>query len=325
MGHATIEWVYVGVVVALLTWVGAESWNVERLVEHVPAEAETIKVIGQQWFWTFEHEDGKKETGQLHVKQGVPYKFELVSKDVIHDFNVPDYTILMDAVPGRVNVVWNLFDEPGEFPIQCREYCGFGHATMRGKLFVEPQTAEAAEKPAQGQNATTAQAPAPAQGQNATTAQGQNATTAQGQNATTAQGQNATTAQGQNATTAQGQNATTAQGQNATTAQAPAAAGSPGTALTILEGSSVQGSPDFDPDTLTVKKGDKITVTNKDTLPHTVTSGTGPTDPNSAKQFDTSIIEPGATADIETTNITPGDYPFHCAVHPYMTGKVVVQ
>ena len=235
MGHATIEWVYVGVVISLLTWVGAESWNVERLVEHVPAQAETIKVTGQQWFWTFEHEDGKKETGQLHVKQGVPYKFELVSKDVIHDFNVPDYTILMDAVPGRVNVVWNLFDKPGEYPIQCREYCGFGHATMRGKLFVEPQTAEAAEKPAQGQNATTAQAPA----QNATTsAPGQNATTAQGQNATTAQGQNATTAQGQNATTAQGQNATTAQGQNATTAQAPTAAGPAGTPLTILEGSS---------------------------------------------------------------------------------------
>ena len=108
-------------------------------------------------------------------------------------------------------------------------------------------------------------------------------------------------------------------------AQAPTAAGPPGTPLTILEGSSVQGSPDFDPDTLTVKKGDKITVTNKDTLPHTVTSGTGPTDPNSSKQFDTSIIEPGATADIETTNLTPGDYPFHCAVHPYMTGKLVVQ
>jgi plastocyanin len=108
-------------------------------------------------------------------------------------------------------------------------------------------------------------------------------------------------------------------------AQAPTAAGPPGTPLTILEGSSVQGSPDFDPDTLTVKKGDKITVTNKDTLPHTVTSGTGPTDPNSAKQFDTSIIEPAATADIETTNLTPGNYPFHCAVHPYMTGKIVVQ
>ena len=54
MGHATIEWVYVGVVISLLTWVGAESWNVERQVEHIPPETETIKVIGQQWFWTFE-------------------------------------------------------------------------------------------------------------------------------------------------------------------------------------------------------------------------------------------------------------------------------
>jgi len=121
-------------------------------------------------------------------------------------------------------------------------------------------------------------------------------------------------------------NATTGnQASTAAPAQAPAQAGPPGTPLTILEGSSVQGSPDFDPDTLTVKKGDKITVTNKDTLPHTVTSGTGPTDPNSAKQFDTSIIEPGATADIETANLTPGDYPFYCAVHPFMTGKLVVQ
>jgi cytochrome c oxidase subunit II len=283
MGHATIEWVYVGVVISLLTWVGVESWNVERIVEHVPAEAETIKVTGQQWFWTFEHQDGKKETGELHVKQGVPYKFELVSKDVVHDFNVPDYTILMDAVPGRVNVVWNLFDKPGEFHIQCREYCGFGHATMKAKLFVEPQTVEAAE----GQNATSAQAP--------------------------------------NATSAQAPNATSAQAPNATSAQAPATAGSPGTPLTILEGSSIQGNPSYDPATLTVKKGDKITVTNKDTLPHTVTSGTGPTDPNSAKQFDTSIIEAGATADIETTNINPAEYPFHCTVHPYMMGKLVVQ
>ncbi len=279
MGHATIEWVYVGVVISLLTWVGAESWNVERIVEHVPAEAETIKVTGQQWFWTFEHQDGKKETGQLHLKQGIPYKFELVSKDVIHNFNVPDYTILMDAVPGRVNVVWNLFDKPGEYHIQCREYCGFGHPTMKAKLFVEPQTAEAAE------NATAAPTQVPAAPAQAPT---------------------------------QGQNATS----NAT---APAPAGPPGTPLTILEGSSVQGSPSYDPAALTVKKGDKITVTNKDALPHTVTSGAGPTDPNSAKQFDTSILEAGATADIETTNMNAGEYPFHCTVHPYMTGKLVVQ
>ena len=119
----------------------------------------------------------------------------------------------------------------------------------------------------------------------------------------------------------------TAAGGASTAAPAPAAApaGPPGTPLTILEGSSIQGNPSYDPAALTVKKGDKITVTNKDTLPHTVTSGAGPTDPNSAKQFDTSILEAGATADIETTNINPGEYPFHCTVHPYMLGKLVVQ
>ena len=187
MGHATIEWVYVGVVISLLTWVGVESWNVERIVEHVPAEAETIKVTGQQWFWTFEHQDGKKETGELHVKQGVPYKFEIVSKDVVHDFNVPDYTILMDAVPGRVNVVWNLFDKPGEFHIQCREYCGFGHATMKAKLFVEPQTVEAAEKvkmQLQHKLQHKLQMQLQLQAPNATSTQAPNATSTQAPNAT---------------------------------------------------------------------------------------------------------------------------------------------
>ena len=122
-------------------------------------------------------------------------------------------------------------------------------------------------------------------------------------------------------------NANVSAGSEAPTAAPTAAApaGPPGTPLTILEGSSIQGSPSYDPAALTVKKGDKITVTNKDTLPHTVTSGTGPTDPNSAKQFDTSILEAGATADIETTNINPGEYPFYCTVHPYMLGKLVVQ
>src|SRR5918994_2774517 len=145
MGHATVEWVYVGVVVSLLTYVGAESWNIERLIEHAPVEAENIKVTGQQWFWTFEHEDGRQEVGELHVTRGVPYKFELVSMDVIHDFNVPDFTILLDVVPGRVNTIWNLFDKSGEYLIQCREYCGLLHYNMKAKLFVEEPTAETSE------------------------------------------------------------------------------------------------------------------------------------------------------------------------------------
>src|ERR687891_305413 len=69
-----------------------------------------------------------------------------------------------------------------------------------------------------------------------------------------------------------------------------------GPTINILEGSSVQGSPDYDPEELTASAGSEVTVVNQDTLPHTVTSGTGPQDPESAQLFDTSIINGGETA-----------------------------
>jgi cytochrome c oxidase subunit II len=277
MGHATVEWVYVGVVISLLTWVGAESWNVERVLEHAPPESEIIKVIGQQWFWTFEHADGTKEIGELHVKKGVPYRFEVVSQDVIHSFNIPDFTILMDAIPGRVNTIWNMFDQTGEYLIQCREYCGLLHYNMKAKLFVEEPTqtnvAVATETANQSQSTTTA------------------------------------------GTGISSATTTT----NATTGGAAAAT------LTIPVGASTPGNPSYDPLSLTVKKGDVIDVVNKDSSPHTVTSGKAPDAPDAGKQFDTSIVNVGASAKVATANLEPGEYDFHCAVHPFMMGKIIVQ
>jgi cytochrome c oxidase subunit 2 len=137
MGHGTIEWVYVGVVIAVLCYVGADAWNLEKKLDAAPDEAEVVKVTGQQWFWTFEHEDGTRELGELHLVQGKPYRFEVTSLDVIHSFNTPDQAMMIDAVPGRINSIWYVPDQVGEFLIQCREYCGFSHYQMRGKLFVE--------------------------------------------------------------------------------------------------------------------------------------------------------------------------------------------
>jgi len=95
--------------------------------------------------------------------------------------------------------------------------------------------------------------------------------------------------------------------------------------LTILQGSSAQGNPDYDPDVLTVKKGNTIEVKNEDSVPHTVTSGTGPSDANSAKQFDTGIINGGESAILKTDGLNAGDYPYYCQVHPYMTGTLKVE
>ncbi len=82
-------------------------------------------------------QDGTKEIGELHLEQGKAYKFEITSKDVIHSFNIHDYVVLLDAVPGRVNTVWFSPGDAGEFPIQCREYCGLIHYNMRATLYVE--------------------------------------------------------------------------------------------------------------------------------------------------------------------------------------------
>jgi cytochrome c oxidase subunit II len=287
MGHATVEWVYIGVVISLLTYVGAESWNVERIIEHAPPESEIIKVIGQQWFWTFEHADGTKEIGELHVKKGVPYRFEIVSQDVIHDFNIPDFTILMDAVPGRVNTVWNMFDQTGEYLIQCREYCGLLHYNMKAKLFVE--------EPTQTNAAVATETTNQSQSPDATTA----------------------------GTGADAGNNTTSTSAPATTTSSSAAANA--ATLTIPVGAATPGNPAYEPVSLTVKKGDEINVVNKDTSPHTVTSGTGLEDPEAGKMFDTSIINAGASGKVVTANLEAAEYNYHCAVHPFMTGKIIVQ
>ncbi len=98
-----------------------------------------------------------------------------------------------------------------------------------------------------------------------------------------------------------------------------------GSTINILEGSSIQGSPDYDPDELTVSAGAEVTVVNQDTVLHSATSGTGPQDPESAQQFDTSLINAGESATLSLAQVTPGQYDYYCMVHPYMTGKIVVQ
>jgi plastocyanin len=110
------------------------------------------------------------------------------------------------------------------------------------------------------------------------------------------------------------------------TAEAPAAERPQAdVTLTILTGSSTQGNPDYEPDELTVTKGNTILVDNVDLMPHTVTNGAGASDATSGQIFDTSIINGGEFKVLETTNVDAGSHPYYCSVHPYMTGTLVVQ
>lgn len=91
---------------------------------------------------------------------------------------------------------------------------------------------------------------------------------------------------------------------------------------------TMPNSQEFEPEDTKVPLNDKIVWINEDyDDPHTATSGTGPDDPNSAKIFDTGIIEDrGERSDpIQLTGVKVGDeIPYYCTLHPSMTGKLIV-
>jgi plastocyanin len=69
--------------------------------------------------------------------------------------------------------------------------------------------------------------------------------------------------------------------------------------------------------TMTVKPGQKVTVTNRDSTAHTLTD-------KKTHKFDTGNLDPGATKTFIAPS-TPGTYAFGCKYHPEMHGTLVVK
>ena len=135
-----------------------------RLLSHQysPPKADvTIKVIGNQWYWSYQYPDNggfEITSNQLKeakdVKPGERFrtdadgppmlavderivlpvgrvvKFIVTGADVIHSFAVPAFWTKMDAVPGRLNETWVKVDRPGVYFGQCSELCGARHGYM---------------------------------------------------------------------------------------------------------------------------------------------------------------------------------------------------
>jgi len=113
----------------------------------------TVKVIGNQWYWTYQYpdngdfelvsnmlpDDEAKKRGEprllgvderMVVPAGAVVKLIVTSNDVIHSFAVPAFWAKMDAVPGKLNETWFKVDRPGVYYGQCSELCGARHAYM---------------------------------------------------------------------------------------------------------------------------------------------------------------------------------------------------
>lgn len=130
-----------------------------------PAKALTIKVTGNQWFWTYGYPDNgdfevvsnmlnlpgqpivnngvrmvgsKPWDGPSHlevdnrmvVPVGEPIRLLVTGADVIHSFAVPSLWFKLDAVPGRINEKVLVVEKPGVYYGQCSELCGAKHGYM---------------------------------------------------------------------------------------------------------------------------------------------------------------------------------------------------
>lgn len=71
----------------------------------------------------------------------------------------------------------------------------------------------------------------------------------------------------------------------------------------------------FTPSTVTIKVGDTVMWTNNDTVPHTISEDNG--------AWDSGNIDKDAT--FKHTFTTAGAYTYHCKIHPYMQGKIIVK
>jgi len=159
--NTTLEVVWTLVPVLILVAIAIPSIRLIRAQYSPPPADVTIKVVGNQWYWTYQYPDNGgfeivsnmlKE--QKDVKPGERFrtdadgppllavderivipvgrvvKFIVTSNDVIHAFAVPAFWTKMDANPGRLNETWVKVDRPGVYFGQCSELCGARHGYM---------------------------------------------------------------------------------------------------------------------------------------------------------------------------------------------------
>jgi len=160
--NTVLEVVWTLVPVLILVAIAIPSIRLLRHQYSPPKADLTVKVIGNQWFWTYEYPDHGVTFDSYMLKEGsdknrkpnerartdadgppmlaaderlvIPagkvVKFIITSNDVIHAFWVPAFWNKIDANPGQLNELWAKVDRPGVYFGQCTELCGARHAFM---------------------------------------------------------------------------------------------------------------------------------------------------------------------------------------------------
>ncbi len=92
-----------------------------------PAGERSVRMVARRFDYS---------PAELTVKKGVPLVLELTSSDVLMGFNLPDFNVRADMVPGRITTLRFVPGKTGTFVFYCDIFCGSGHELMQGTLTV---------------------------------------------------------------------------------------------------------------------------------------------------------------------------------------------
>jgi cytochrome c oxidase subunit 2 len=146
-GH--VLWVYVmaAVIAAIMFGLAFSTISAIDEIETPPQEpgAIHVNVTGYQFGWLFNYsgtdgvlfQQNSAKTGEgFTVPVDAPVVMNVTSRDVWHNFAIPNFRIRVDAIPGEVNHMWFRAEAVGDDHTVCVMLCGSGHAFMRADLHV---------------------------------------------------------------------------------------------------------------------------------------------------------------------------------------------
>src|SRR5215211_3144582 len=139
-GNTRLEVIWTAAPAIILVALCSYAYVVLRDVETAQAGEMKVRVVGEQFTWTFYYpgQGGGKEvaSSHLYLPKGKPIRFDVQSKDVLHDFWVPAFRQKIDAVPGITTRIRVKPTKTGTYPVVCAELCGLGHSVMRQSAHV---------------------------------------------------------------------------------------------------------------------------------------------------------------------------------------------
>jgi cytochrome c oxidase subunit 2 len=143
-GNTRLEVFWTAIPAIILVSLCSYAYAVLHDIETKHADELVVKVHAIQFAWSFEYPQANGRavvSNQLYLPKDKPVRFDIDSKDVLHDFWVPAFRVKIDAVPGITTRLRVTPTRLGNYPVVCAELCGLGHAVMRSTAHVLTPTA----------------------------------------------------------------------------------------------------------------------------------------------------------------------------------------